>query len=606
MIDKVDQSKNVPLSPSNQIVNGPNSSTKKNFRPSVDSIIEQFPELKKFITLTATNCERQNVRSLEDAVLSTAKSFRIIYSEETQINNAIRLTKETISKIKQRNDISLDIKIILDLKYKEDIKKYKYKKKFLQHQIQLIQNVTEIANIIRIDKLHYKLNVNTELFNDAIIKGPDCSLFEKHKKQLSQLIKNVSHDTINKVNAKMKEVFALCDKFFDKDLDFIEDDGLKVFWSAIDLMSPNFKMMLNNTVASIPKHPENSGKDILLLTEKFIEISDVSHNNVLRYLFLMFTRLIFNRIYNEKLALHFMSVDFPFQIRIRQLKKFKPSMFPSSLKFLPVELYDIPVKEFPIDFIYSDCIKEIQFLQFEACPIDFSMACYKCLNQIQELASRVVFSKNVGTHKNREDFALGFDELVDITLVLVIYAEPFELYHMTKLLKPYVSGLKLSSQLEFGFMLINSVCEQIMKLDMDKIQALSEKEIPVEKKPSNLDKSNQEENSGQTVSNQESITNDDNNEEVKTSIDENNHESDYKNDDVTKISDNENHNNDNDEVEKNSNNEDDNNHLSETNNNAEKPADEANYVELVDHETNENLKNKTENHEDIKENSKIE
>ncbi|OHT05141.1 hypothetical protein TRFO_27273 [Tritrichomonas foetus] len=444
----------------------------ENFRPTLEKIKMEYPELSNFYELhfLSNECDSDEYdhdssisEAIQQAVLSTTGPLEIIHQEELKIKPKMESAQRCLKDLINNTSITYDIKILLYLKYRIDIKKLKFHQNHLNRLKHYIQVLTEIANIIMIDKLPCQYVIKTDLLNAAILENLDYKEFEARKWSLSIKIKSISNDRSSRANSKMMEVYKLCDESYNETLDFLEDDGLKDFVNAIDLMSPKFKSFLEKTIDFVQKNPEESGTKILMLTNSFLEITGASHENILKYLFIMFTRLVFNRLYVEKFDLEFINVDFPFQIKIRKLKNFRPSDFPPSLKFLPPELHNIPVKEFPPDHLYSECAQDVQFLQFETCPIDFCMACYRCLNHIQQVASSVLYSSCTDENKSEQQFALSFDELFDITLVIVLYASPVELRQIIKLMTPYVGGLKVSAQLEFGFAVINSVCDQIMK-----------------------------------------------------------------------------------------------------------------------------------------------
>lgn len=443
-------------------------SVESRLHPFIGSIVNKYPQLGEFFDVNLTSTLQYDYKhSIQTAVITITKSLNLVLSQENKLKDARQLVLNKIKNLAKKDNTDHDIKILLSLKYRQELKTFKSLVEKFQMDRIYIQCLTDIADFITNEKLPVEFNVNYPKINQNILKKLEFPILQKRKIILSQRIKTLSEIPRSTPSAILEKILSELDNHYDKDSGFVDDFCLKEFQIAIESMSANFNRLVDSTSAVIEQNPDNSGKQIIHLSQSLISIIKISHDNMLHFLFTLFSRLIFDRLYTQKFFLGFINVDFSFQIRIRKLKKRIPSSFPPCLPFFPNELHDIPIESFPTNHLYSESVKIMQFLQFETCPLDFCMSCYKCLNHIQQVASKMFESNSSDGTKLKEAFQLSFDQLFDVSLIIVLLASPIELRTITKQLAPYVKGLKISSQLEFGFTMIQSVCDHISSIQVE-------------------------------------------------------------------------------------------------------------------------------------------
>ncbi|OHT01634.1 hypothetical protein TRFO_31509 [Tritrichomonas foetus] len=464
-------------------------------RPTLATILEKLPELSNYFeirqnlaqtrshdTLAALNktrndnnvkndaIEQEHVKRMRDSVqksvLSLNSIINLIAEIEAQQKEKIREIQGDIKNVCQRKDASFQNKILLYLKYQENIKIVNYYTKYVKSHIVYVNNLVEIANIVQREHPHAEYIIHTDEIIKSIKKKPDVSYFEDRKKILARKIQNVSSEEKSlKINNMLDAVFISCEEHYNESFDFIEDDGLIDFEKAIDSTSNIYHGGLLNAIKRLIDNPKNSGEIIIELCQVFIEKFHATHQNALRYLFIIFTRYVFSRVYTMFAHQKIIVSDLLFINKLNKLRNCSPNDFPPSLKFLPSELHNVKISDFPDDHFYSSCVADILFLQFETCPVDFCYAAYKALNHLQKVAASFLHQSS---EKDQEDCQLSLDELLDVTTIMLALASPVELRRMVTTFAPFVCGLRLSSQLEFAFMSLQSACDHVFSFRIKK------------------------------------------------------------------------------------------------------------------------------------------
>lgn len=289
-----------------------------------------------------------------------------------------------------------------------------------------------------------------------------------------------------------------------------------------------------------------------------IEHIDEIEKNMVRFLFVNFSRHIFNDIYiNEMHKEYSAHPNVLFENSIKRARLVNPKeceTFQPTLKYLPSDLHEMNICAFTSQrsfHIYQKCVDDIVALQFEATPADFGYAVFKIIEKIQKIASDFLyttkleeeeekflrsldqakstnslgqpdissFSSNLATSSTedtsengvnhstsfdnvnissskaktlppqnvidlspsqfdsssssyvrkskqqiRADCQLSCDDLLDIFTLLIVVAAPFELRQSIEFFAPYLSYMRLSSQLEFASITIQNVVNHIVQV----------------------------------------------------------------------------------------------------------------------------------------------
>ena len=265
-------------------------------------------------------------------------------------------------------------------------------------------------------------SLSTELL---IEKASECTEFK------SELISV----TIRKIKKSPKDsginILKLCQIFMDVFLEFEKKreqqilQQTKMERDAIIASQKNKVMPVNSyglvpyTVQSVSSttstnnaNNKNGGSEICNKEEE-----EEKQKDVMRFLFVMFSKYIFNEIYTTTFHQEFFYMqDFLFSNSILngldQIPSITNELMPV-LPYLPTDLHDLRIRDFTEyeSFRdYSKCVEDVMMLQFESSLVDFCYVAFKILDRIQKIASAILFDKKIEAEleKQRDGFASSY------------------------------------------------------------------------------------------------------------------------------------------------------------------------------------------------------
>lgn len=291
------------------------------------------------------------------------------------------------------------------------------------------ENLTEFQNLDENDILFEKtltyIEDNDGQFLDfelLIEKASECTEF---KLELISL-------TIRKIKKSPKDsgihILKLCQIFMDVFLEFEKKreqqilQQTKMERDAI-IASQKNKVMPVNSYGLVPytvqstnstnnANNKNGGNEICNKEEE-----EEKQKDVMRFLFVMFSKYIFNEIYTTTFHQEFFYMqDFLFSNSILngldQIPSITNELIPV-LPYLPTDLHDLRIRDFTEyeSFRdYSKCVEDVMMLQFESSLVDFCYAAFKILDRIQKIASAILFDKKIEAEleKQRDGFASSY------------------------------------------------------------------------------------------------------------------------------------------------------------------------------------------------------
>ena len=432
----------------------------------VDQMMQQLSKLKVEKNVKILKMVKVDEYSnYAERSLKLLNKYKILIQNLMEIANIIQHKHPTSELIIRANLINQEISaktptFAIDNKMRSINNKISYltnhhnknrRKERYSHIINRINSINNISSFLAIPKLDsFSEGGSIQPENEAKTPSP------KENKKGTPLY------NYNKLSQVVQKVFQSCEEHYNEAFDFIEDDGLIEFHKMIkNSYSQFYYGELLKTIQLVKFDAKNCGEAIVKLCQNYIEMNKFDQRkypNALRYLFYLFARYIFSQIYTESFHITIILENKAFPNSIYQLRKRCPKDFTLSTKFLPLNLHSTPISQFPEKHLYSNCVDDILYLQFESDPLNFCYSSYKVLNKIQNLAAS--FMSNA-KDRSQQDCQLSLDELLDITTVIVLLAAPLELNRIIRVFAPFVSGLKLFSQLEFAFMSLQTVCTNI-------------------------------------------------------------------------------------------------------------------------------------------------
>jgi hypothetical protein len=189
-----------------------------------------------------------------------------------------------------------------------------------------------------------------------------------------------------------------------------------------------------------------------------------------RYLFFLFTRLFFDRIFVTVFADQSVPNSvLEFQNRVFALREFCPFVFGSREFHVPARFASIRLCDFPAEHPYTRAVAQFASLSFTLSPIDFCMTAKVALELTQEIASQLAFdshTRETGQILARTDHSLSLDELFDVSFIVFLLSDPVDVLTLVSSFEPFIEGLQLPSALQFGFSHLKALCEHIIHLDI--------------------------------------------------------------------------------------------------------------------------------------------
>jgi hypothetical protein len=188
-------------------------------------------------------------------------------------------------------------------------------------------------------------------------------------------------------------------------------------------------------------------------------------------MFLLCARYYCKRIYEVAIGSELIGRDYAdVSARVAQLRRLSPAGFGISDAFLDERWLAVPLAAFPVENPYREVISNFETLPYYICPIDFCVAWHERLKTLQGIASNRSFEclLRKGMVSAKWEHLLCLDDLVDISTVMLLLANPIPTIGVVLAFQPYVHGLEMAAELEFAFTSLTVIVERLMRLDIEK------------------------------------------------------------------------------------------------------------------------------------------
>jgi hypothetical protein len=187
--------------------------------------------------------------------------------------------------------------------------------------------------------------------------------------------------------------------------------------------------------------------------------------------FLLFTRYYFQRLYESEIRHEIARIDFAdVGARVTQMRQLNAAGFGVTEAFLDWRTLTAPLSTVTVDGNpYRTPIETFERLPYYVCPIDFCVTLAEALRAIQNIASRCSFEylSRRGKVSAKRDHLLCLDELVDVSTVVFLLANPVPTIGLVLAFEPYIRGLEMTSDLDFAFTNISAIIRHILDLNME-------------------------------------------------------------------------------------------------------------------------------------------
>ena len=275
------------------------------------------------------------------------------------------------------------------------------------------------------------------------------------------------------LDKRLSAIFLRCEKVIDDELGYFPDVGIEegFFETAIEQMKPDFTKRMNVRIFKCIADPTKIGAMILDQCEDLAQEKRFEKEKTIRYMFLLFSRLYFSRIYEKSLSTQGIGPGvYEFQKRIYELRKLPPVGFGFGEQFLSPKLMALPLNQFPQEHLYTTAMGLFQQLNFQICPIDFCRVGQLALAEVQMQARKLVFEnyqRETGQIVAESDYSLSLDDLFDMTVIVFLLSDPVDTWTLVQSFRGYIKSLQLPSPLAFAFTNITALVDHIMGLNMD-------------------------------------------------------------------------------------------------------------------------------------------
>lgn len=444
---------------------------------TVDSIIQEDPQVAKFILITEMkliesdqNEQRALIRkSVQESVISLQECLKTIVLEKEKVKQSNNKIWNNMEHLKTAEHMKFMERVHRYLLCEIELQRNQIYMKHFDEANNILNDMMNVANCLQRDHPDSMIHFKSIPFLQFIQTFPNTYLLDKHHKLIVKSLKQFETVKLVRIVNIMDDVFRSTDKLIDANLNFFIDTGTieAEFEQAVSLMPKSFQKHLTLKRQIIIDSPRDAGAAIIDLSNEFIKKQGLKHHNALRVIFVLFTRYFFSQFYIEK---PFPPPNDDFANRIDQLKRLNPLGFPHAQKFLPLNLISRQFVDFPKKHPYTPSVELFRVLQYQTNPLDFCLSAHKMLSSIQETAVKIQFdkkSKETGQVLAKTDYNLSLDDLFDITMIVLILTEPFELITQMEYFSTYQGGLKLPSELDFAFTSLNALCSNIMAMNID-------------------------------------------------------------------------------------------------------------------------------------------
>jgi hypothetical protein len=300
-------------------------------------------------------------------------------------------------------------------------------------------------------------------------------LLNRQQELLKTAIKN--RPPMPGCRSRLEALFSDLDQIIDPNLCYFPDFGMhqSEFESALDLMPAEFHVRLQKRIFDVTTHPDRVGHILLSQCNDLSKAKKFDKERAHKFMFLLFARLFFGRIYVDKwLRKPMKPIVFEFQARVHTLRKLTSVGLGFGQKYLGERFTGLRLVDFPEEHPYSKAVAEFSVMNYMICPVDFCAKAHRALQLVQEAARDILFetrSNETGQILGKSELSLSLDELFDITLIVFLISDPVDTETLIGNFDGYVNGLGMPSALTFGFTHMKAICGQIMSLDMREVLA---------------------------------------------------------------------------------------------------------------------------------------
>ena len=424
-------------------------------------------EFKKFIRLVenskGTPEERSAIvrKSVEETVLQLHKPNAVIISKEADLEKE-KAKVEKKSRDVSGSDASFHDKLANVLKIQVDEERIETLRQHYERYKLLVQSFMSFVNFMQREWPCVVVKVNRDLLMDSISKVPSQSVYKLRKKAISLKVKEMKDKHASeRPETVVAGLIEDASKRFTEFDDFFEDEGAVARFEVLVGLFPSVaKRRLKEKMKQCYNSPGNCGELLIDECNNIISLLKIVDERAMKILFLTLARYLFNDMYVRFIAAKLTAIDYTFALKVSKILEFPPVQFPHSTKFLAPEYHLIPMREFPEEHFYTGCIRMVEQLLFEVCPIDFCVAAHRCLREIENVAVFV---------RDDPSYALSIDEIFDISMIVVVLACPLELPRMINVFAGYIEGLRLPSRLKFAFTTFKAICDNITAINLDDV-----------------------------------------------------------------------------------------------------------------------------------------
>lgn len=344
----------------------------------------------------------------------------------------------------------------------------------------------KLGEVVHLVQLHKDFDMTIKF--GAMDVERDMRAFEETDEEIKKLkvqIRRVkSAMTLVKVKkAKFDEMIKEAKQDFDPVSGYFSDNT-RAEAMLMEFLERGAIEGFNKILEQATRDKDSIGKLVLGVSREFLKDRGEQE---LQVVFILFCRCIFARIYPRDL---YTSVNGEFDRRVMEMRRLPSVAFGINQSFLPARYRAMPIREMPVDNPYRESVELLLIASFQYCPIDFCKRICDALKSIQAIASKISYDAKAakGVVEAKSDHLLCLDDLSDITLIVFLLAEPYAMAPLVNYFEPYVPGLEMTSELEFGFTNISAVIRHIMDLDFDKFmeEAKQKTSSEVEADPLNI------------------------------------------------------------------------------------------------------------------------
>lgn len=451
---------------------------------TIDSYIQDHPNIKPYVMLITIEdsflTSEEVTRKIKDSAVISTGNLAVFAVRAATIREKIDNKKTTLGQqfnaTKRPPGASFYHTglIYLDFALHQDLLDLEWEN---CHSIDEIKSdISGLLDIVQTRKSHKEIKINISLLElklDSFVStNPQYLLTIQRRKTIKHMLASQTTEVnLNKMVDRVKELFNPNTTYF------IDDGSTQnTFEIIVAQMEKDDKESLSKKILRAVERPNLIGQLILASAKEFISKRDLSQDDVLQYFFILFTRYYFNEMICFHLKNDILRCNISeFSRRVQTLLYLSPNEIGLTQNFLPEKLKSIPLNIFPEDPSvnkYANAISLLRTLPFFYCPLDFCHRFHECLKIIQETASQYSYEeklKKTGKLYAKSDHLLCLDDLFDITLLLLLLADPVPIYPIIFTFHPFINGLEMTAELEFAYTNIHAMIQHILELNMDEL-----------------------------------------------------------------------------------------------------------------------------------------